>query len=317
MKIAMIGAGYVGLVSGACLADFGHDVICVDSNAERVARAEPAVRSRFSSLASKELVATKSTAGRLRFTRRRSPTAVRKGRCRLHRGRHAFSPRRWPRRSELCLCRGARHRRPCSTGRTVRSHKVDRPGWHRGRGRSASIREPIPAADFAVVSNPEFLREGAAIEDFKPPDRIVIGTDDRARPSNHVARSIVRCSSTRRHCCSPSRRSAELIKYAANAFLAMKITFINEIADLCREWPAPMCRTWRAASALDNRIGSKFLNAGPGYGGSCFPKDTQALMRTAQELGRPLRLIEGNDLGQRRAPCRHGRQDRRGLRRRR
>jgi UDPglucose 6-dehydrogenase len=286
MKIAMIGAGYVGLVTGACLADFGHEVVCVDNNPDRVAALgrgeipiyEPGLEA---------LVKANEAAGRLRFTGVLAEAMA---------GAEAIfiavgtPSRRGDGHADLSYVYAA--------ARDIAAHLsgyaviVDKSTVPVGTGDEVEriVRAANPAADFAVVSNPEFLREGAAIEDFTHPDRIVIGAEDeRARA---VMAEIYRpLALNQAPLLFTSRRSAELIKYAGNAFLAMKITFINEIADLAEAAGANVQDVARGIGA-DNRIGSKFLNAGPGYGGSCFPKDTQALVRTAQELGRPIRLIE-------------------------
>jgi UDPglucose 6-dehydrogenase len=286
MKIAMIGAGYVGLVTGACLADFGHEVTCVDNNAERVAALtrgdipiyEPGLEA---------LVKTNEAAGRLRFT-----GALAEGVA----GAEAVfiavgtPSRRGDGHADLTyVYAAARELAPLLSGFVV---VIDKSTVPVGTGDAVEriIREVNPTADFAVVSNPEFLREGAAIEDFTHPDRVVIGSeDDRARA---VMAEIYRpLTLNQAPVMYTSRRSAELTKYAANAFLAMKITFINEIADLAEVAGANVQDIARGIGA-DNRIGGKFLNAGPGYGGSCFPKDTEALVRSARELGRPVRLIE-------------------------
>jgi UDPglucose 6-dehydrogenase len=286
MKIAMIGAGYVGLVTGACLADFGHEVTCVDNNAERVAALtrgeipiyEPGLEA---------LVKTNEAAGRLRFT-----GALAEGVA----GAEAVfiavgtPSRRGDGHADLTyVYAAARELAPLLSGYVV---VIDKSTVPVGTGDAVEriIREVNPTADFAVVSNPEFLREGAAIEDFTHPDRVVIGSeDDRARA---VMAEIYRpLTLNQAPVMYTSRRSAELTKYAANAFLAMKITFINEIADLAEVAGANVQDIARGIGA-DNRIGGKFLNAGPGYGGSCFPKDTEALVRSARELGRPVRLIE-------------------------
>src|SRR3569623_1261976 len=286
MKIAMIGAGYVGLVSGACLADFGHEVTCIDTNAERIAALgrgeipifEPGLEA---------LVATNVEAGRLRFTGALAEGIAEAAAVFIAVGTPS---RRGDGHADLSyVYAAARDIAANLRGYTV---IIDKSTVPVGTGDEVEriIGEANPHAEFAVVSNPEFLREGAAIEDFTHPDRVVIGTDDdRARG---VMAEIYRPLALHQ---APlmftSRRSAELIKKAANAFLAMKITFINEIADLAEVAGANVQDVARGIGS-DNRIGSKFLHAGPGYGGPCFPKDTQAQMRTAQELGRPLRLIE-------------------------
>jgi UDPglucose 6-dehydrogenase len=286
MKIAMIGAGYVGLVTGACLADFGHEVVCVDNNPERVAALtrgeipiyEPGLEA---------LVKADEAAGRLRFTGSLADGVA---------GAEAIfiavgtPSRRGDGHADLTyVYAAARELAPLLEGYVV---VIDKSTVPVGTGDEVErlVREANPRADFSVVSNPEFLREGAAIEDFTHPDRVVVGVEDeRARA---VMAEIYRpLTLNQAPVMFTSRRSAELIKYAANAFLAMKITFINEIADLAEVAGANVQDVARGIGA-DNRIGSKFLNAGPGYGGSCFPKDTEALVRTAQEFGRPIRLIE-------------------------
>jgi UDPglucose 6-dehydrogenase len=286
MKIAMIGAGYVGLVSGACLADFGHEVTCIDTNAERIAALgrgeipifEPGLDA---------LVQTNVEAGRLHFTGNLAEGVAGAAAVFIAVGTPS---RRGDGHADLSYVYAAA--RDVAAHLSTYTVVVDKSTVPVGTGDVVErlIREANPKAEFAVVSNPEFLREGAAIEDFTHPDRVVIGTDDdRARG---VMAEIYRpLALNQAPLMFTSRRSAELIKYAANAFLAMKITFINEIADLAEVAGANVQDVARGIGA-DNRIGSKFLHAGPGYGGSCFPKDTQALMRTAQELGRPLRLIE-------------------------
>jgi UDPglucose 6-dehydrogenase len=286
MKIAVIGAGYVGLVSGACLADFGHEVACIDNNAERVAALgrgeipifEPGLEA---------LVKANEAAGRLRFTGSLADGVegadaifIAVGTPSRHGDGHA---------DLTYVHAAARELAPLLTRYAV---VIDKSTVPVGTGDEVEriIRETNPDAEFAVVSNPEFLREGAAIEDFTHPDRIVIGVEDeRARA---VMAEIYRpLTLNQAPVLYTSRRSAELIKYAGNAFLAMKVTFINEIADLAEAAGANVQEVARGIGA-DRRIGGKFLNAGPGYGGSCFPKDTRALVRTAEELGRPLRLIE-------------------------
>ena len=286
MKIAMIGAGYVGLVSGACLADFGHEVTCIDTNAERIAALGRGEIPIFAP-GLDALVQTNVEAGRLRFTGNLAEGVGGAAAVFIAVGTPS---RRGDGHADLSyVYAAARDVAPHLSGYTV---IVDKSTVPVGTGDEVErlVREANPKAEFAVVSNPEFLREGAAIEDFTHPDRVVIGTDDdRARG---VMAEIYRpLALNQAPLMFTSRRSAELIKYAANAFLAMKITFINEIADLAEVAGANVQDVARGIGS-DNRIGSKFLHAGPGYGGSCFPKDTQALMRTAQELGRPLRLIE-------------------------
>ncbi|GBD47848.1 UDP-glucose dehydrogenase family protein [Methylopila sp. Yamaguchi] len=286
MRIVMIGAGYVGLVSGVCFADFGHDVTCVDTDASKIA-ALKAGRIPIYEPGLEDLVASNVRGGRLTFSTDVASAVA---------GAHAVfiavgtPSRRGDGHADLSYVHAAaRDIAKAVTGFTVVVTKSTVPV---GSGDEVEriIRETNPEADVAVASNPEFLREGAAISDFKRPDRVVIGTlDERARA---VMSEIYRPLSLN---ASPlmftERRTAELIKYAANAFLAMKITFINEIADLCEKVGANVQEVARGIGS-DNRIGSKFLNAGPGYGGSCFPKDTLALVKTAQDHDSPVRLIE-------------------------
>jgi UDPglucose 6-dehydrogenase len=286
MHIAVIGSGYVGLVSGACLADFGHDVTCVDVSAEKIEMLK-AGRIPIFEPGLDQLVASNVKAGRLTFTTDLAgPVAgadavfIAVGTPARHRDGHA----------DLAYVHAAaREIARALQGFTVIATKSTVPV---GTGDEVEriIRETNPKADFAVVSNPEFLREGAAIKDFKLPDRIVVGLEDeRARDvMTEVYRPLYLNSAPLMF---TERRTAELIKYAANAFLAMKITFINEMADLCEKVGANVQDVARGIG-LDNRIGAKFLHAGPGYGGSCFPKDTQALAKTAQDHDSPLRLIE-------------------------
>ncbi len=286
MHIAMIGSGYVGLVSGACFADFGHNVICVDLdeskiealNAGKVPIYEPGLD---------QLIADNVEAGRLSFTTDLKTSVASADVVFIAVGTPS---RRGDGHADLSyVYAAARSIAEAMDGFTV---VVDKSTVPVGTGDEVVriIGETNPAADFAVVSNPEFLREGAAIGDFKRPDRIVIGLEDeRAR---EVMAEVYRpLYLNQAPILFTERRSAELIKYAANAFLAMKITFINEIADLAEAVGANVQDVARGIG-LDNRIGSKFLNAGPGYGGSCFPKDTLALVKTAQDHDSPVRLIE-------------------------
>jgi UDPglucose 6-dehydrogenase len=286
MRVTVIGTGYVGLVSGACFADFGHQVVCVDKDAAKVAALARGEIPIFEpGLA--ELVATNVREGRLEFTTDPSGPVRDADIVFLAVGTPS---RRGDGHADLSyLYAAAREIAPALSGFTVVATKSTVPV---GTGDEIErlIRKDRPDADFAVVSNPEFLREGAAIRDFKLPDRIVIGTEDvRAkevmnalyRPLYLNAAPIV----------FTSRRTAELVKYAANAFLATKITFINEIADLCEQVGADVQEVARGIG-LDNRIGGKFLHAGPGFGGSCFPKDLVALMKTAQDHAVPLRIVE-------------------------
>src|SRR6188768_414755 len=286
MRVAMIGTGYVGLVSGACFADFGHEVVCVDKDKEKIAALtrgevpiyEPGLN---------EVVAINARAGRLKFTTELSGAVAEADAVFIAVGTPS---RRGDGFADLSFVYdAAREIARALDGFTVVITKSTVPV---GTGDEVEriIRETRPEADFTVVSNPEFLREGAAIRDFKLPDRIVIGTaDTRAR---EVMSELYRPLYLNR---SPilftGRRTAELIKYAANAFLATKITFINEIADLAEKVGADVQEVARGIG-LDNRIGSKFLHAGPGFGGSCFPKDTRALVKIALDHDVHLRIVE-------------------------
>lgn len=282
----MIGAGYVGLVSGACFADFGHDVICFDKDAAKIdallAGGIPIFEPGLDSL-----VAKNAAAGRLSFTTDATQALADPDAVFIAVGTPS---RRGDGHADLSYVYAAAAEIATHIKRfTV---IVDKSTVPVGTGDEVEriIRETNPQADFAVVSNPEFLREGAAIDDFKRPDRIVIGGDDPR--ALEVMRQIYRPLVLGR---SPviemSRRGAELTKYAGNAFLATKITFINEIADLCEKVGADVQEVARGIG-LDNRIGGKFLHAGPGYGGSCFPKDTLALLKTAQDFEAPQRIVE-------------------------
>jgi len=286
MKITMIGSGYVGLVSGACFADFGHEVICVDKDETKIAALKSG-RIPIFEPGLDALVATNFAAGRLTFT-----TDLKEGVANADAVFIAVGTpsRRGDGHADLSyVYAAAAEIAEALTGFTV---IVDKSTVPVGTGDEVEriIREANPTADFSVVSNPEFLREGAAIDDFKRPDRIVIGGgDERAL---EVMRQVYRPLYLNK---SPivemSRRGAELTKYAGNAFLAVKITFINEIADLCEKVGADVQDVARGIG-LDNRIGSKFLHAGPGYGGSCFPKDTLALLKTSQDYDAPQRIVE-------------------------
>src|ERR1044071_895809 len=286
MRVAMIGTGYVGLVSGACFADFGHEVVCVDKDKEKIASLtrgevpiyEPGLN---------DVVAINARAGRLKFTTELSGAVAEADAVFIAVGTPS---RRGDGFADLSFVHdAAREIARALDGFTVVITKSTVPV---GTGDEVEriIRETRPDADCAMVSNPEFLREGAAIQDFKHPDRIVIGTADaRAREvMNELYRPLYL---NRSPILFTDRRTAELIKYAANAFLATKITFINEIADLAEKVGADVQEIARGIG-LDNRIGSKFLHAGPGFGGSCFPKDTRALIKTAQDYEAPMRIVE-------------------------
>jgi len=286
MRIAMIGSGYVGLVSGACFADFGHTVVCVDKSADRIAALKRGEIPIFEpGLA--PLVASNVRQQRLSFTTDLAPAVAEADAVFIAVGTPS---RRGDGHADLAyVYAAAAEIADALKGFTVVVNKSTVPV---GTGDEVEriIRERRPDAEFAVVSNPEFLREGAAISDFKRPDRIVVGTDDAK--ARDILTEIYRPLYLNQ---SPlvfmGRRTAELTKYAANAFLATKITFINEIADLCEKAGADVQDVARGIG-LDNRIGSKFLHAGPGYGGSCFPKDTMALIRTGHDFGAPVRIVE-------------------------
>ncbi|XUY28310.1 UDP-glucose dehydrogenase family protein [Agrobacterium sp. rho-8.1] len=286
MRIVMIGSGYVGLVSGACFADFGHDVICVDKMPEKIEALKNGQIPIFEP-GLDAIVASNAKAGRLCFTTDLKTAVADADAVFIAVGTPS---RRGDGHADLAyVYAAAREIAAAVTGFTVIVTKSTVPV---GTGDEVEriIREENSSADIAVVSNPEFLREGAAIDDFKRPDRIVVGlSDERARPvMTEVYRPLYLNQSPLLF---TTRRTSELIKYAANAFLAMKITFINEMADLCEKVGADIQDVSRGIG-LDGRIGAKFLHAGPGYGGSCFPKDTLALAKTAQDFDSPVRLIE-------------------------
>ena len=297
MRIVMIGTGYVGLVSGACFADFGHDVVCVDKDAAKVDALldgripifEPGLEA---------LVATNVAAGRLGFTLDLATALPEADAVFIAVGTPS---RRGDGHADLSFVHAAaREMAPYLRDGTVVITKSTVPV---GTGDDVQriIREECPQLDFHVASNPEFLREGAAIEDFKRPDRVVVGVDndEAERVLQEIYRPLTRNDSP---LIVMSRRGAELTKYAANAFLATKISFINEIADLCEKVGADV-RDVAKGIGLDERIGARFLQPGPGYGGSCFPKDTLALLKTGHDYEAPLRIVEAvvasNDLRKR------------------
>ena len=286
MRITMIGSGYVGLVSGACFADFGHDVCCVDKDAGKIDRLLRGVMPIYEP-GLDALVERNVQAGRLRFT---TDLADGVGDADAVFIAVGTPSRRGDGHADLSYVHGAaREIGEAITGYTVVVTKSTVPV---GTGDEVEriIREANPDAEFGVVSNPEFLREGAAIDDFKRPDRIVIGSEDGQ--ATEVMRQVYRpLYLNQAPILVTGRRTAELIKYAGNAFLATKITFINEIADLCEKVGANVQEVARGIG-LDNRIGSKFLHAGPGYGGSCFPKDTLALLKTSQDYEATQRIVE-------------------------
>ncbi|PHS42456.1 MAG: UDP-glucose 6-dehydrogenase [Robiginitomaculum sp.] len=290
MRVAMIGTGYVGLVSGVCFADFGHDVVCVDKDPKKIEVLnnggipiyEPGLA---------DLLKKNGQAGHLTFTTQIQDAVKNADAVFIAVGTPS---RRGDGHADLSYVHAAAEEiAGYLDGYTVIVTKSTVPVGT-GDEVEAIVRKARPdlvsGQDFDVVSNPEFLREGAAIEDFKRPDRVVVGTDsERARA---VMRSLYRpLFINETPIVFTSRRTSELIKYAGNAFLATKITFINEMADLCEKVGANVQEVSRGIG-LDGRIGSKFLHAGPGYGGSCFPKDTLAVVRTAQEAGSPLKIIE-------------------------
>jgi UDPglucose 6-dehydrogenase len=282
----MIGSGYVGLVSGACFASAGHDVVCVDKSDAKITALKAGKIPIFEP-GLEQLVASNSRLGRLSFT-----TDIKAG----VKGADAIfiavgtPSRRHDGHADLSYVHAAAR----EIGEALEDYAVIVTKSTVPVGTADEIERIIadtnPPHDFAVVSNPEFLREGAAIDDFKRPDRIIVGTEDqRARD---VMTEIYRpLYTSQAPLMFTARRTSELIKYAANAFLATKITFINELADLCEATGADVQDVARGIG-LDNRIGTKFLRAGPGYGGSCFPKDTLALIKTAQDYGTPQRIVE-------------------------
>ena len=286
MRVAMIGTGYVGLVSGACFADFGHVVTCIDKDPRKIERLEKGEIPIFEP-GLDDLVARNVREGRLFFTLEGAQAIKDADAVFIAVG---TPTRRGDGHADLSYVYAAAEEiAGLIDGFTVVVTKSTVPVGT-GDEVEAIIKKVRPDAQFAVVSNPEFLREGAAIEDFKRPDRVVVGTDDERAQA--VMRDLYRpLSLNETPIVFTGRRTSELIKYAANAFLAMKITFINEMADLCEVVGADVQQVAKGIG-LDKRIGSKFLNAGPGYGGSCFPKDTIALVKTAQDYGAPTRLIE-------------------------
>jgi UDPglucose 6-dehydrogenase len=286
MRIAMIGTGYVGLVSGACFADFGHHVTCVDKDETKIAALKRGEIPIYEPDLDR-LVETNVRAKRLDFTTDLAPAVREADAVFIAVGTPS---RRGDGHADLSYVHAAAVEIAAALeGFTIVVTKSTVPV---GTGDEVErlIRGANPKADVVVASNPEFLREGAAIRDFKHPDRIVVGTDDERgrRALAEVYRPLYLNQAPIMY---TSRRTAELIKYAANAFLAVKVTFINEIADLAEKVGADVQEVARGIG-LDNRIGSKFLHAGPGFGGSCFPKDTRALVKTAQDYDVPLRIVE-------------------------
>lgn len=286
MRLAILGSGYVGLVSGVCFADFGHDVVCIDVDERKIAALrngkipiyEPGLE---------DLVRKNVAAGRLTFT-----TSLAEG---LANAEVVFiavgtPARRGDGHADLSYVYAAARDIAQTIDRYVVVVTKSTVPVGTGDEVERVIRETRPDLEFSVASNPEFLREGSAIADFKRPDRIVIGIEDER--AQEVMKEVYRpLYLNQAPLLFTTRRTAELTKYAANAFLATKITFINEVADLCEKVGANVQDVARGIG-LDNRIGSKFLHAGPGYGGSCFPKDTLALTKTAQDYGTPIRIVE-------------------------
>ena len=286
MKIAMVGSGYVGLVSGACFADFGHDVVCIDKDQSKIDRLHDGVMPIYEPWLD-ALVESNVKAGRLSFT-----TSLAEG---IKDAAAIFiavgtPSRRGDGHADLSFVYAVAK----EVGENLANDAVvvTKSTVPVGTGDEVEriIKDTGTAHKFSVVSNPEFLREGAAIGDFKRPDRIVIGAEDEfGREVMHeVYRPLFLNESP---ILFTERRTSELIKYAANAFLATKITFINEMADLCEKVGANVQDVSRGIG-MDNRIGAKFLHAGPGYGGSCFPKDTLALLKTAEDYDSPTRIVE-------------------------
>jgi UDPglucose 6-dehydrogenase len=286
MRIAMIGSGYVGLVSGACLSEFGHSVVCVDKDESKIAALEKGVIPIFEP-GLDDVVASNVKEGRLFFSLDAREAIKSADAVFIAVGTPS---RRGDGHADLTYVYAAAEEIAAAlTGYTVVVTKSTVPVGT-SRQVEAIIAKANPAADFDMASNPEFLREGSALEDFRRPDRVVVGCDsERARAAMREVYRPLYLNET--PILFTSRETSELIKYAANAFLATKITFINEMADICEKVGGDVQDVARGIG-LDGRIGRKFLNAGPGYGGSCFPKDTLALVRTAQELGSPSRIVE-------------------------
>ncbi len=286
MRVVMIGTGYVGLVSGACFADFGHHVTCVDKDASKIKRLEDGIMPIYEP-GLDVLIETNVKAGRLDFSTESGDAIAEADIVFIAVGTPA---RRGDGHADLTYVYAAAE----EIAGYIKDYTVivTKSTVPVGTGDEVEtiIRKTNPDAEFDVASNPEFLREGAAIDDFKRPDRVVVGGhSDRAFASMHELYRPLFLDET--PLLKTERRTAELIKYAANAFLATKISFINEISDLCDAVGANVQQVAKGIG-LDNRIGSKFLHAGPGYGGSCFPKDTLALSKTAQDYGSPVSIVD-------------------------
>ena len=286
MRLAMIGTGYVGLVSGACFADFGHEVTCIDKDVDKIENLNAGIMPIYEP-GLDALVERNVRAGRLSFTTETREAVEHADAVFIAVGTPS---RRGDGYADLSYVHAAaREIAGLIQGFTVVVTKSTVPVGT-GDEIEAIIRGEHPGVDVAVVSNPEFLREGAAIDDFKRPDRVVVGVEDeRARALMTEMYRPLNLNET--PLMITDRRTSELIKYASNAFLAMKITFINEMGDLCEKTGADIQHLAKGIG-LDKRIGPKFLHVGPGYGGSCFPKDTLALTRTARDFDAPLRLVE-------------------------
>jgi len=286
MRIAMVGTGYVGLVSAACLSEFGHHVVCVDSDTTKISNLNVGQVPIFEP-GLEEVIAANVKARRLFFTSQIGPAVVGADTVFIAVGTPS---RRGDGHADLTYVFAAAEEIARSIDRgTVIITKSTVPV---GTSRQVEeiVRRARPTIDFDFASNPEFLREGSAIGDFLRPDRVVVGCD--TEHAKEIVREIYRpLYLNETPIVFTSRETAELIKYAANAFLATKITFINEMADLCEKLGGDVQDLARGIG-LDGRIGSKFLHAGPGFGGSCFPKDTIALLRTSQEAGAPTRIVE-------------------------
>jgi UDPglucose 6-dehydrogenase len=284
--IVMVGSGYVGLVSGACFADFGHDVVCVDKDAAKIESLKQGVMPIFEpGLA--EMVTKNMREGRLSFTTELAPSVKTADVIFIAVGTPS---RRGDGHADLSYVYAAAEEIADALSRYAVIVTKSTVPVGTGDEVERIIKERRPKAEFSVVSNPEFLREGAAIGDFKRPDRVVIGVEDERAKA--VMQEVYRpLFLNQAPLLFTDRRTSEITKYAGNAFLAMKITFINEIADLCEKVGADVQQVARGIGH-DNRIGPKFLNAGPGYGGSCFPKDTLALIKTAKDYEAPLQIVE-------------------------
>jgi UDPglucose 6-dehydrogenase len=286
MHVTMIGTGYVGLVSGACFADFGNDVVCIDKDAGKIDQLVQGKVPIFEPFLD-ALIARNTEAGRLSFATESGPAIRSADAVFIAVGTPS---RRGDGFADLSFVYDAAREIAAELdGFTIIATKSTVPVGT-GDEVDSIVRQLRPDAEFAVVSNPEFLREGAAIEDFKRPDRVVVGTDDE-RARRLMAELYRPLYINETPMVFTSRRTAELIKYASNAFLATKITFINEMAELCEKVGANVQEVARGMG-LDGRIGSKFLHAGPGYGGSCFPKDVSALVAIGQRYGAPVRIVE-------------------------